>query len=151
MTERHDIVLREAPGPSPSPPGLIQELRKLIEEAFSETVPNRDRPDGDWVRTKGQEAKACEIRTAAMKKLDGLEAERERLIYERDEAQRRAQDDQRKSELDYRARIFELKIERFKAVVDSLRTIKELNIKLSARVIRKIEAALADISEPGVS
>jgi hypothetical protein len=94
-------------------------------------------PGAVWTKAKSQQeiAKADEIRASTMQKLGILDDERVKLIRERDE---RA----------HEREMFELQTERLRAVVESLRVIQELGIKLSARTTRRIGAALAELAEP---
>ncbi len=150
MSERHDIVLREAAGPEPSPPGLITELRDIIKDVFPETVEDLARSGTTWLKGKSQIeiAKAMEIRASAMEKLGRLEIERQKLLNEREEGLLKAQTDQKRDEQAYKLRMFELKTQRLKELIDALKVIKEMGIKLNARTVRMIENALVDVADP---
>ncbi len=147
MSERHDIVLREATGPSPTPSALITELRDIIKDVFPETVEDLARSGTSWLKGKSQQeiAKAMEIRASAMEKLGRLEIERQKLLNEREESLGKAQTEQKRDEQAYKLRMFELKTQRLKELVDALKVIKEMGIKLSARTVRMIETALIDV------
>jgi hypothetical protein len=148
MSEHHDIVLREAFGSQPNPPGLIVELRDLIRDVFPETVEDLARSGTGWLRGKSQQeiAKAMEIRASAMEKLGKLEIERLKLIRERDEVILKEGTQRNRDELAHKQRMFELKTERLKAVVDALRVVKDLDVKLSVRIVRNLVSVLVDIT-----
>jgi hypothetical protein len=150
MSERHDIVLREASGAEPNPPGLISELRDLVREVFPETVEDMAQSGAGWLRGKSQQeiAKAMEIRATAMEKLGKLEIERLKLIKERDEVLQKSVTEQKRDDLAHKQKMFELKTERLKAVVEALKVIKEMDIKLTVQTTRRIQAALADVADP---
>jgi len=149
MSERHDIVLREATGPSPTPPALITELRDIIKDVFPETVEDLARSGTRWWKGKSEQeiAKAMEIRASAMEKLGRLEIERQKLLNEREESLGKAQTEQKRDEQAYKLRMFELKTQRLKELVDAFKVIKEMGIKLSARTVRMIETALIDVTD----
>lgn len=153
MSERHDIVLREATGPSPTPPALITELRDIIKDVFPETVEDLARSGTRWWKGKSEQeiAKAMEIRASAMEKLGRLEIERQKLLNEREESLGKAQTEQKRDEQAYKLRMFELKTQRLKELVDALKVIKEMGIKLSAPTVRMIETALIETARIDVT
>ena len=150
MSERHDIVLREAPGQTPNPPGLIPEVRDLIKEILPETAKDLANSGVGWIKGKSQQeiAKAMEIKASAMEKLGGLEIERQRLIKEREELLLKAQTEQKRDEQIHEQKMFELKTQRFKEVVEALKVTNEKGIKLNARTIRTIESKLIELVDP---
>ena len=137
MSERLDLILREASGPEPNPPGLIRELKELIEKIVVDAAPDSSPSDINWVRPEDQQTKARRVQLLAMQKLEALDIERQRLLKERDEVR-----------LKHKERMFELKIERFNAIVRALEVLTCKGIRLTARTTKRIEDALADISEP---
>ena len=148
MSERHDIVLREPAGPNPAPPALITELRDIIKDVFPETVEDLARSGTTWLKGKSQQeiAKAMEIRASAMEKLGRLEIERQKLLNEREESLLKTQTEQKRDEQVYKLRMFELRTQRLKELVDALKVIKEMGIKLNARTVRMMETALIDVA-----
>jgi hypothetical protein len=230
MSERHDLVLSEASGAEPNPPGPISELRDLIRDVFPERValtgaqeqqlrdailsgfnhselrelvrflmieileritsngpsssvvlelihwaqrhgrteelilavkearPNNPAIDriaatllgAGWSKATSQQeiAKARKIRDLAMEKLSRLEIERLELIRERDEIVEKAVTERKRDELVHKEKMFALKTERLKAVVEALKVIKEMDIKLTVRTMKKIEAVFANLADP---
>jgi hypothetical protein len=137
MAEHLRIGLREEEGPQPNPPNLIREIKQLLNEILENAAPHPLPSETVWVKSEEEGSKAREIQTLVMEKLEALEAEREKLLKDRDEVQ-----------LKHKERMFELKIERFNAIVRALEVLRSKGIRLTARTTKKIEDALADISEP---
>src|SRR5208337_4634533 len=100
MSERHEIVLREASGSAPNPPALITELRDIVKDVFPETVEDLARSGTGWLKGKSEQeiAKAMEIRASAMEKRGRLEIERQKLLNEREECLQKTQTEQRRDE-----------------------------------------------------
>lgn len=145
MSDRHEIALRETIGPTPNPPGLLAELRDLVVEFFPDAAESGSR----WFRGKSEQeiAKAIEIRASALEKLGRLELERQKLLRERDEALLKAQSEQDRDRTAHQQKMYELRTERLKAVVEALRIVKETGARLSARTMTKVADLLLDALE----
>jgi hypothetical protein len=139
---------------------LITELRDLIRDVFPETVEDLAHSGAGWLRGKSQQeiAKAMEIRASAMEKLGKLEIERLKLIKERDEAESKEETQRHRDDQAHEQRMFELRTERLKAVaaakaeqlkavVEALRVLKDLDVRVRARVASRLQSVLADIAE----
>lgn len=137
MAVRLYLVLREEEGPQPNPPNLTGESKELINKIPEDAAPHSLPPETVWVKSEEEGSKAREIQRLVMEKLAALEAERQKLLKDRAEVQ-----------LKHKERMFELKIERFNAIVKALDVLTSKGIRLTARTTEKIEDALADISEP---
>jgi hypothetical protein len=144
MGELHEIVLREAVGTSPNPPGLIAELKTVFLEIFPDVT---DAGCG-WLKGKSDQevAKAIEIRASALAKLGQLENERQKLIVERDAAILKAETEHARDRMAHEAKMFELrtqrKAERLRGVVEALKTLKDLGVQLEAKTLKQISAKL---------
>ena len=137
MVVRLYLVLREGEEPQPNPPNLTGELKKVINKILEDAAPHSLPFKVDWVRPEEEGSKAWQVQALVMENLEPLEADRQRLLKEKDEAQ-----------LKHKERMLELKIERFNAIVRALEVLMSKGIRLTARTTKKIEDALADISEP---
>jgi len=136
MSDRHDIVLREASGPTPNPPSLISELKDLVHEIFPDVAESGVK----WFRGRSEQevAKAAEIRASALEKLGQLDNERQRLLQERDATLLKAQIEQKRDRMAHEQKMYELRTERLKAVVEALKVVKETGARLNARTLNKI-------------
>jgi hypothetical protein len=153
VSERHDIVLREADGSAPNPPGVIAEIREMIKEVFPDVAADATQSGLGWLRGKSQQesAKAMEIRASAIEKLGNLEIQRQKLINEREEIYEKAQTEREQNEHLNKQKMFDLKTQRFKAVIESLKLLKESGAELSARTMKKLEAGLLELVDPSES
>jgi len=136
MSDLHEIVYREATGPGQNPPGLISELRDLVMELFPDTAHSGAR----WLRGKSDQevARAAEIRASALEKLGRLELERQKLLQERDAALRDDLNEQARDEMAHEQRMYELRTQRLKEVVEALKTLKEMGVRLNARTCKQV-------------
>jgi len=123
MSDRHDIVLREDPKHGS---GLLKELRDAIDELFPVSVSAA----GQFISGRGQQeiAKAAEIRSVVLERIGRLENERQSLIDERDQALR-------KLDAQHTQEMYKLKTERLRAVVESLKTLHDLGVKIDMSVV----------------
>ena len=140
MSDRHDIAFREATEPGPNPPGLIAELRDLVMDLFPVTATSGVR----YLVGKGEQeiAKAAEIRASALEKLGRLELERQKLVQERDAALRDDLNEQVRDEMNHEQKMYELKTQRLRDVVECLKHLKEMGVTLNARTTKKIGGLL---------
>jgi hypothetical protein len=148
MNDRHDIVLREATRPGQNPPGLIAELRDLVLELFPDTAESGVR----WLRGKSEQeiAKAAETRASALEKLGRLELERQKLLQERDSALRDDLNEQDRDRMAHAKAMYEQRTQRLKVVVEALKTLKEMGVKLNARTSKQVgDLLIGSLREEG--
>jgi hypothetical protein len=83
-------------------------------------------------------AKAAEIRASALEKLGRLELERQKLIQERDAALREDLNEQARVEMAHKQRMYELRTQRLREVVEALKALKDLGVTLNARTRKQV-------------
>ena len=137
MAEQHDIAITEADGPNPP------DLLKYIVEQVEKLVPGASNSAGLFVRGKGETeiAKAAEIRARVITAIGQLEHERQRLVHERDVAIRAAENEHARDQMAHEEKMFELKTQRLKAVVQALEQLAALGIDVTLEV-KRLSAAL---------
>lgn len=118
MDERQRIRMSQLPGGLPN----LHQIRAAIETLCDSGVAGAD----DYVRGRGaqESAKAAEIKAKALAALADLDLERQRLIDERDKA------------IDeHQQKMYELRTQRLKEVVNSLVRLKELGVSVDLEVV----------------
>lgn len=146
MDESHDIILRQADD-GPNPPYLLQQILDDVKELF----PTATKAAGNILRGKGQQEvlKAQEIKARIVERVGQLEIERQRLIYEREEAERKAQLQQQRDRNTHAERLIELEIERHREKTESLekiimcvKSLQEIGVEINMEIVSK---ALSDL------
>ena len=143
MADRSDIVLRqEQPA---GPPGILDQLKRSVEELFSPAV------DGaaNYVRGKGEAevAKAAEIRAKVYTDIAQLDHEREKLINERDVAIRASVNEQERDRMAHAEKMYALKTERLLHVVESLKKLRDMEVGVELKVMKKVATILVETIE----
>ncbi len=126
MADRHDITLREAEGGGP--PGWLDEIKRAVGELFSES----EHFGKNYLKGKGEAelAKAAEIKARVLTALGNLDLQRQSLIEQRDNAIRSEQADFAKAAMAHRQKMYELRTQRLKEVVEAAKTLKELGVTI---------------------
>lgn len=133
MADRHDITLREAEGEGP--PDWLEEVKRAVGELFAESETAAKK----FVRGKGEQevAKAMEIKARVFTALGNLDLERHRLIEDRDRAIRSDEKELAMAAMEHRAKMYELKTQRLKELVEAAKALKELGVRINLTEIGK--------------
>ena len=146
MRDRHDIILRQYED-GPNPPDLLQQ----IVDDIKKLVPETGKSARKWMRAKGDQelAKVQEIKVRVYEKIGQLEIERQRLIQQREEAERKAELELQREKDKHELSVRELEIKWFKERANALREVvhcivmlKELGIEVDINVIKKAVTSL---------
>ena len=141
MADRHDITLREAEGGGP--PGVLDELKRAVGELFPETKTFAK----NYVRGKGEVelAKVAEIKGRVLASLGNLEIERQRLIEDRNQRLRSDENDLAKAAMGHAEKMYELKTQRLKTLVETAVALKDLGVRINlTKVAKELVSALAE-------
>jgi hypothetical protein len=155
MNERHDITLRQHEDGS-NPPDLLQQIIEDVKKLAPETTATARK----WIRAKGdqEEARVQEIKVKIYSEIAKFDIERQRLIYERDEARRKAEMEIQRESNDHERDMRELEIQWFKErikvlheIVDCIVRLKAVGIEIDLQLIKGTKdvakGLLDDISE----
>jgi hypothetical protein len=151
MTECHEIILRQHDD-GPNPPDLLQQ----IVDDIKKLVPESAEAGRKWLRGKSEQelARVQEIKARVYKKIAQIEIEREKLIQQRDESDRKAQLELRKQDQDHECSLRKLEIARLnektqalKEVVDCIVRLRGLGIEVDLKVIKAAGAASTALLE----
>lgn len=151
MSERHDIVLRQHED-GPNPPDLLREMVEEIKKLGPTTI----KAGGKYVKSKAEQeaVKVQEIKARVFEKIGKLEVERQRLIKERDEADRKAELELQREEHEHERAVHQLELQEFKekaqalrAVVDCIVRLKEKGIEVDIKLIKAAEKAAMSLLE----
>jgi hypothetical protein len=133
MAECHDIILREADGPSP--PDILGDLVQKVHELFTPAADGA----GKWLQGKGEAelAKAAEIKSRVMTAIAGSENDRLKLLQEREASLQGHKNESDRDRMAHEERMYQLRTERLTAIVDRLYKLRELGVEVDMALIGK--------------
>jgi len=152
MGEHHDIILRQADD-GPNPPDLLHQILDDVKELF----PTATEAAGNILKGKGQQEvlKAQEIKAKIIERVGQLEIERQRLIQQREEAERNAQLQQQRDRNAHDERLMELEIQRHKEkteslakIIECIKSLQELGVEVDMEVVTKALSDLITVAIP---
>ena len=140
MEHGHEITLRQGDGKNA--PNLLGDLKQVVDDL----MPAAAAAASKFITAKGdaEQAKVAEIKARALKAIGEIEHDRLRLIEERDRAVEAAKDQRECDRLAHEERMYELRTERLKAVIDRLMSLRSLGVEVDLVVVADILVSAAN-------
>ena len=138
QNERLDIAIREGDGSNP--PKLLMELV----DAINALIPDAGQAAGTWFRGKAEAevAKAAEIKATVLQKVAEIEHDRHRLIHEREQSNREAENTGKAALFAHEQKMHELRTRRLVEAAQCITRLRELGAEIDIRVINSFSKEL---------